>query len=187
MITAAYRFLLRGGSASISVAAILAEAGLSTRAFYRHFASKDELLLAMFRADFETSLQQLRRRLAQTTSPVAALEAWVTHMIALAFDDKRRQRFNVMTCAEVQGAEGYAQERARVAQELGGILEQILTDGLHTGEFPTAEPGIDARALNAVTEMFLMERAWGATTLTAPEAERLTMSLARRALGYTGS
>ena len=47
IIDAAYGCLSEPHSGPISVAAILERAGLSTRAFYRHFASKDELFLAM--------------------------------------------------------------------------------------------------------------------------------------------
>src|SRR5947199_263952 len=51
LVEAAHRAMRRNGFSGATVADILAEAGLSTRAFYRHFASKDELLLAMYRRD----------------------------------------------------------------------------------------------------------------------------------------
>ena len=49
IIEAAYRCLVDSGGGGLSVTGVLNAAGLSTRAFYRHFDSKDALLLAMFR------------------------------------------------------------------------------------------------------------------------------------------
>jgi AcrR family transcriptional regulator len=41
------------------VADILNEADLSTRSFYRHFASKDQLLCALFRREAEAAAARL--------------------------------------------------------------------------------------------------------------------------------
>ena len=62
IIDAAYRCLLARDGATVSVTAILAEAGLSTRAFYRHFESKDSLLLALFRRDSDRLRAEARAR-----------------------------------------------------------------------------------------------------------------------------
>ncbi|MCW2688232.1 MAG: betI 13, partial [Mycobacterium sp.] len=48
IIEAAYACLSAPHEGPVPVAAILEEAGVSTRAFYRHFGSKDEMFLAMF-------------------------------------------------------------------------------------------------------------------------------------------
>ncbi|WP_242419241.1 helix-turn-helix domain-containing protein, partial [Frankia sp. CpI1-P] len=53
MIRAAYRVLARADSGSVTVSEILTEAQLSTRSFYRHFKSKDQLLLSMFEEESE--------------------------------------------------------------------------------------------------------------------------------------
>jgi AraC-like DNA-binding protein len=47
IIDATYRVFERTGTFDPRVREILSEAGLSTQAFYRHFASKDELLLVV--------------------------------------------------------------------------------------------------------------------------------------------
>jgi AcrR family transcriptional regulator len=49
IINAAYRCLAAAAGAPVSITDILEEAGLPTRAFYRHFESKDALLLSMLR------------------------------------------------------------------------------------------------------------------------------------------
>ena len=52
IIRAAYR-LVGHNRGFVSVQEILESAELSTRAFYRHFSSKDELVLSMYRSDNE--------------------------------------------------------------------------------------------------------------------------------------
>src|SRR6202011_339336 len=61
IIEAAYACLSAPHEAPVSVAAILDGAGLSTRAFYRHFASKDELFLAMLKRDSDAVARRLQR------------------------------------------------------------------------------------------------------------------------------
>ncbi|HME49084.1 helix-turn-helix domain-containing protein, partial [Mycobacterium sp.] len=61
IIDAAYACLASPHPGPVSVAAILEAAGMSTRAFYRHFQSKDELFLAMLRRDADAVTRRLRR------------------------------------------------------------------------------------------------------------------------------
>ena len=61
IIDAAYGCLYEPHSGPIPVAAILERAGLSTRAFYRHFSSKDELFLAMLRQEADALAGRLDR------------------------------------------------------------------------------------------------------------------------------
>ncbi len=66
---AAYGLVGSSESGSTSVQDILTVAGLSTRAFYRHFPSKDELILAMCRAEYERVLGGLSDAIAVAASP----------------------------------------------------------------------------------------------------------------------
>ena len=66
IIDAAYSCLSSPHEGPVSVAAILAGAGLSTRAFYRHFTSKDELFLAMLKRDSDAVAGRLRRLYQQS-------------------------------------------------------------------------------------------------------------------------
>ena len=68
IIKAAYRCLAETSGGGASVGDILKAAGLSTRAFYRHFGSKDDLLLAMFRRDSERLLAELQGAAARAAN-----------------------------------------------------------------------------------------------------------------------
>src|SRR4051794_12410942 len=58
ILTAASKTLREQGVRGLSIAAVLQRAGLSTRAFYRHFDSKDELVAAAF---LEAARGEMRR------------------------------------------------------------------------------------------------------------------------------
>src|SRR5689334_5973091 len=76
-ITAGLAVLREKGSAGLTVHEVLARAERSTRAFYRHFASKDELLLAIYEHESQASVSDLHARLARSTSAASALDAWI--------------------------------------------------------------------------------------------------------------
>ncbi|MGZ5363129.1 MAG: TetR/AcrR family transcriptional regulator, partial [Mycobacterium sp.] len=81
IIDAAYTCLSEPHSGAISVAAILQRAGVSTRAFYRHFESKDELFLAMLRAETDLLAERLDRICADVPGgPVDQVRAWIAGM-----------------------------------------------------------------------------------------------------------
>src|SRR5271157_754429 len=65
LMDAAVEVLRRNGGNEATVADILAEAGLSTRAFYRHFHSKEDVVRALYRRDAESFGRHLRRAMAQ--------------------------------------------------------------------------------------------------------------------------
>src|SRR5207248_1956283 len=63
-----------------------------TRAFYRHFGSKDELILAIYKRDSLASCAKLRDRMAASKSARAALEVWIDETLALGFAASRARR-----------------------------------------------------------------------------------------------
>lgn len=183
LVDAAFRVLAADDSKALSVASVLAEADLSTRAFYRHFRSKDELLVTMFRWDAEYVVAQLTRAVGQAGSQLDALGVWVEQNLALVFDPRKALRARILMSAEVSRARGYSVERARVTSQLQAILGTILAAGHTDGTFPLAEPHQDARALNAIILDLLEQRSRGLPTLAQREARAHTLRFACRALG----
>lgn len=167
----------------MSVAAILDAAGLSTRAFYRHFASKDELFLAMLRRDSEAVLRRLRRVARDTDGgPQAQLRAWIDCLLGLAYHPRMRAHVVVLDSDEVRVAKGYRDASAELRSNREEILADILRRGRDDGSFPLAEPDRDAAAIHAV-----VDRAFAAPLLgLGPDRELLVgyvHDFALRALG----
>ncbi|WP_413796906.1 TetR/AcrR family transcriptional regulator [Streptomyces iranensis] len=185
IIKAAYRCLAEVGGAGASVGEILRTAGLGTRAFYRHFDSKDDLLLAMFRRDSERLLTELQSAAASAATPVEALQGWVEAMLRLTSEARRRQHVRILSSEGAQRTAGYAAERARVAAGQEAALAQILHRGRQDGSFPWAEPESDARFIRAVIAQAFDEQMAPTASMSATEAAARVRDFVLRALGAT--
>jgi AcrR family transcriptional regulator len=183
IIEAAYGCLYESHSGPIPVAAILERAGLSTRAFYRHFASKDELFLAMLRQEADALAGRLDRIADELPGdPVKQLRAWVEMMFDLAYDPQLRMHLTVIDSDEVRAAKGYRETRERLHADRERSLERVLQRGCDDGSFPLADPQRDAVAISAVVSRELTISAPGdAQDLQRARARVLDFAL--RALG----
>src|SRR5215203_2983182 len=104
---AAYRLISQLDTEPLAVQDILAETGLSTRAFYRHFTSKDDLIISMYRADSQREMSLLCTKLAAANSPVAAVEAWIRHWLAIIYDRKVAKHFRALWSTEARALPGF--------------------------------------------------------------------------------
>jgi len=171
LFDAALVVMERNGYADAAVADILAEAGLSTRSFYRHFESKDQLLCALY------------RREAERATPLAALDSWIDEIMSLGFHRRKAARVAVLGSPGAMRAEGYADESRHAAKLLIAPLEELLAAGWRDGTFPLADPSADAPLIQSVT--------WAAAGLnpvrdvpaSRDQAFRAVGSFCRRALG----
>ena len=183
IIDAAYDCLSQPHSGAIPVAAILQRAGVSTRAFYRHFGSKDELFLAMLRRETDALAERLDRVVeTHAGDAVRQLEAWVDGMFGLIRDDRTRLHFTVIDSDEVRAAKGYRETREQAHADRERSLAEILRRGRDDGSFPLAQPAKDAMAINAIISRVMLAQAYddhhGLT-----RAKREILDFALRALG----
>jgi AcrR family transcriptional regulator len=173
--------------AAVAVADILAEAGLSTRSFYRHFESKDQLLCALYRREAERAADRLSARVSAAATPLAALDSWIDEIMSLGFHRRKAARVAVLGSPGAMRAEGYADESRHAAKLLVAPLEELLAAGRRDGTFPLADPPADAPLIQSVT--------WAAAGLnpvrdvpaSRDQAFRAVGSFCRRALGVTRS
>ncbi|MFG1931029.1 TetR/AcrR family transcriptional regulator [Mycobacterium sp. NPDC048908] len=150
IIDAAYSCLSEPHSGPISVAAILQRAGVSTRAFYRHFESKDELFLALLRQESDALADRLDRIVDEPGDPVDQLRAWIRGMFGWMHDEELRMHLTVIDSDEVRAAKGYRETRERAHQGRERSLVEIIRRGKADGSFPLADPEHDAVAISAV-------------------------------------
>ena len=87
ILAAASKSVREQGVRGLSIAAVLDRAELSTRAFYRHFESKDQLVAAVFLEMARIEKRRLRRKMAKAATPVEAVAAWIDGRLDLAFDE----------------------------------------------------------------------------------------------------
>src|SRR3954470_5209739 len=180
----AYELIQRDGSKETSVHDVLDAAGLSTRAFYRHFRSRDELMLEMYRVDCERVNAALATAVASAPDPSAALAAWIDQNLAVVYDARRLRHAVVLSSVEVSSAEGFTSVKNAGLAEQRASLVALLRAGRDRGVFPYAAPETDAIAIQAVVGAHMRARLDGdAAALTRVDARNHTLELFRRALG----
>jgi AcrR family transcriptional regulator len=183
LLDAALVVMERNGYVDASVAEILGEANLSTRSFYRHFESKDQLLCALYRREALAAAARLRAKVEAAGAPRAALEAWIDEILSLGLDRVRAARLKVLSSRGAMKADGYAEETRRAAQLLVTPLERLLAQGAAEGSFPLADPDADAALIQSVVWAAAGLSPTRARPASRADAARHVRSFCERALG----
>ena len=143
LMDAALKVMKLNGFQGASVQDILDEAGLSTRAFYRQFRSKDDLLLAMFRTASARDVEAVAKRTSNGDTPLQRLHAWIDEMLAIAFDRRRLSRI-VTFNASARQAVGFDDECEYMRERFTAPLVEALQAGVDEGTFSSTRPEDDA-------------------------------------------
>jgi AcrR family transcriptional regulator len=88
LLDAALQVMRERDTASPGVTEILAVSGLSTTAFYRHFPTKDDLLLTLLERAHLATLDHLARRMSACPEPGGRVGEWVRGMFSLLRTDE---------------------------------------------------------------------------------------------------
>ncbi|CAN5766296.1 hypothetical protein BH09ACT7_BH09ACT7_34920 [soil metagenome] len=86
ILAAAVRAIQRMAPESPRVSDIVAEAGSSNKSFYRYFAGKDELILAVMERGVAIAVSYLEHQMAKETEPVAKIARWIEGGLAQVAD-----------------------------------------------------------------------------------------------------
>jgi AcrR family transcriptional regulator len=183
IMRAAYRLIQQNGSRETSVHDVLRETGFSTRAFYRHFRSKDELVIEMYRVDSDRVTDALVAAVASAPTPLDALTAWIDQSLAVVYDARRLRHAAVLASPEVASAHGFTEVQVAGLEAQRAPLVELLREGKRRGVFPLTQPDADAFAIQAVVLAHMRSRLVGRDAFTRAEARDHTVELFRRALG----
>lgn len=127
LMDAALRVMARNGYAAMSVTDVLAESGLSTRSYYRQFASKEVLFRALLDREVERLAQALQDAVAVASGPVAAVEAYLEAYLETFYDPGRTVRSALNT-------PGVAALYPLALGEIHWTLSRPLADALRAGQ-----------------------------------------------------
>jgi AcrR family transcriptional regulator len=184
ILRAAYSQLGRNTGSTTSVLDILGVAELSTRAFYRHFDSKDELILTMFRIASERVSSELAALIADASDPADAIRRWVRQQLAVVYEPRRARQAVVLTSPEVAATVGFERVNQEAAEDRRVMLAAVIRAGVESGQFPNAEnPDEDARAVINVIGGFIAAGIAGRPIPTWEAATDHTTNLFLRAFG----
>jgi AcrR family transcriptional regulator len=92
ILAAALGVIESAAPAPPKVSDIVAAAGTSNAAFYRYFAGKDELLLAVMERGVALTASHLEDRMSAQHDPAAKVAAWIEGALAQVGDPRRTAR-----------------------------------------------------------------------------------------------
>jgi len=81
IVAAAYDLLEADGLEGLTIRSVLARTGLARRAFYERFATKDDLVLAVFEQTLSDAAAAFTRMVAALDNPVDGLRLIVTQIV----------------------------------------------------------------------------------------------------------
>ncbi len=157
LLDAAFSLIRDQGELEPRVAQIVRAAGLSNQAFYRHFRSKHELLVAVLDEGVRTLADYLGHRMAGKSAEEQVRE-WIRGMCAQALDLASAEATRPFVVARGRLAEAYPHEVARSEGQATALVRDAIEAGRAEGVFPNADPEPDAESLYHLTMGWLQAR-----------------------------
>jgi AcrR family transcriptional regulator len=144
LLAAAQELIEEGGYGAASVVAIADRAGVAAGTLYRHFASKEELFVEVFRS--VCSREERAMRTASAESEKGAAEWLVTVLRTFARRALSNPRLAWALIAEPVDPR-VDSERLAYRARYAGLIAEGLQAGIEAGELPAQDVGLTAAAL----------------------------------------
>jgi len=182
-IKTAVAILGETGRTDFTVQEVVARSKTSLRAFYQHFSSKDELLLALFDRTIAQSVQIWRAEITDLDS-TAALKLVIDRISQQPESTTQDSLNRALTLYNQHLAETRPRDYARILSPLHQLIRDIVGRGITEGVF---NPGLDVGAAAAIvmqTVMGAQRLHWLGTELSgAPVDAGQLYDFCSRALG----
>lgn len=140
LIDAGIAVMRRTGSIDPRVGDIVREAGLSNQAFYRHFTSKDELLLAMLDDGRHRLVEYLEHRMRDAPHGVGQVRCWIEGVMEQARNEEAARNTRVFAINGARLAHELPDETAHSRELLLLPLREAVRDA-------AGDPARDADAI----------------------------------------
>ncbi len=184
ILRATRRLIAAGGFRQAQIAAVAAEAGVSTGTIYRYFPSKAELFVEVLTAAVEYEVTILHEVIVEQPDAAQALRAAVASFVRRALAGPYLAWAFIAEPAEPE----VDAERIRARRQLGDVFKSVLKQGVAAGVFPNQN--LDASAaciVGAFTEALVGPI--GPSRKTVRDKERLVEAICAfctRAVGARG-
>jgi AcrR family transcriptional regulator len=160
---------------------VLEVSGLGTRAFYRHFASKDELALAVFTQEAEREARRLEGRTKNSATAVEGVMRWIEARLELGFDQRRAANLRPLTEEAVRASRLFPRRLETAFNRTLDPLVVQLKRGVADGVFGVIDPLEDAKAIHYVVSG-VVEQRWAGFPLRFRETRERTLKFCLAAL-----
>ncbi len=132
-ISAAVELLRTTGKADFTVQEVVDRSGLSLRSFYQHFATKDDLLLALIEVTVHQHVGAARQQVDAASDPVSKLEVVLRTMFGSRETDDPASRGLALFHRHV--ADSRTDEYVAILQPYMDTVVEIVQAGVSAGTF----------------------------------------------------
>jgi AcrR family transcriptional regulator len=143
LVEAALRLMKTKGSA-FTTQDLAKEAGVALQTFYRHFAGKDQLLLAVFERVIAEEAAKRAEAARALPDPVARLHLYVTDTFTVLRIGGRTAEARFVTAEHWRLYQLFPNEMNRARSAYADLIEQELRDATSQGLLASADPAQDA-------------------------------------------
>lgn len=173
LVEASFALIRETGEFEPRVSEIVRAAGLSNQAFYRHFRSKDELLVTVLDEGIRRLESYLRHVMAAAASPEQKIREWIAGVLEQALDPAAANATRPFALARGRLAERFPQEVEESERRLTALLEEAVAAAVARGDLPRADPERDAAALYDLTMGWLQRQLLRSERPAREDAEQL--------------
>ena len=138
------------GTAAFTVAQVAAQAGLSLKVFYRCFAGKDDLLVALLEEDSRLGARILRAAVDAHTEPQARLRAYVVGVFELLTLPGALGYAGLLVREHRRLSDSRPDELRRALAPMIEVLAAEIAAGVTAGVVTSPDPARAARAIFAL-------------------------------------
>jgi AcrR family transcriptional regulator len=174
LIDASFEQVRVTGCIEPTVGEIVRAAGLSNKAFYRHFRSKDELLLAVLDDGIRQLSRTLQERMAASESPLAQVRAWIVGLLDQALNPEAAAATRPFARSRSRLAELFPVEVGETERQLTERLREAIALASECGELETVDAQRDAAIVYQLTMGWVERSLAGPTPPDRDDAQHLT-------------
>ena len=135
------------GSIEPRVFDIVKRAGLSNKAFYRHFDSRDDLILAILELGMQVRLAALEQAMSNAGTAVDRVRGWVSTICAQAVDAEVAALVRPLLVYQAWILQRFHDVFVESIARLKRPLRAALEAGEKSGELPECDPQADTEAI----------------------------------------
>jgi AcrR family transcriptional regulator len=166
LVDAGLELVRTTGKLEPRVGEIVAAAGLSNQAFYKHFRSKDELLLAVLDEGTRILRSYLDHRMQKARSPERKVRSWIAGILEQALNEEAVPATRPFALSRARLSELFPEEVKESEDRLTALLREALREAVEAGELPAADPDRDA------TLIYHLAMGWVESKLADPTSAR---------------
>lgn len=163
LVAAALALIDQTGELEPRVSEIVRRAGVHNQAFYRHFRSKRELLVAVLDHGVVILASYLRHRMSQAATGEEQVRAWIGGVLEQALNEDAAHATRPFVLGRGRLAEAYPAEVARSEEQLTSLLIDAIERARSEGALASVDPQRDADAI------YLLTLAWIGRCMVATE------------------